>query len=147
MEDLELIEKVNKFFYSNPSLILAKLGQGSFNLIVSEGYNRMCAISGESSLALLRASYIKSHSHQGPNSLNNGILLRNDLYRLFNMGYISITDRYKILISKRIKKEIHKGENYYKLNGKELRMLPTRLDSRPKNQYIDWHNENIYLGD
>lgn len=146
-ENLQLMDRDDKFLQSNPSLILSSLGQGSFNLLVNEGYNRMCALSGEKALPLLKPSHIKPLSQQGPNSLNNGILLRSDLHRLFNMGYISITDSYRVLVSRRIIEEIDKGEDYYRMKDQELRMLATRLDRRPKKEYIDWHNENIYLGD
>lgn len=146
-EDIKL-EKEDRenSLYGNPSLVLPRLGQGSFKLIVTEGYNKRCAITGEKILLILDASHIKPYSEEGPNSLNNGLLLRSDLHTLFNRGFITITDSNKVLVSSRLKEEYGNGKEYYNFHGKELKSLPKHLDERPKLEYIKWHNENVYLG-
>lgn len=132
--------------YGEPSLILPRLGQGSFRVIVTEAYDRRCAITGERTLPVLEASHIKPYSEDGPHALNNGLLLRSDLHTLYDRGYLTITNDKKVEVSNRIKEDYGNGREYYKLHGKELIILPHNYEERPAKEYIEWHNENIFLG-
>ena len=132
--------------YGEPSLILPRLGQGSYRVIVTEAYDRRCAITGERTLPVLEASHIKPYSEDGPHALNNGLLLRSDLHTIYVRGYLSITNDKKVEVSNRIKEDYGNGREYYKLHGKELLILPHNYDERPAKEYIEWHNENIFLG-
>lgn len=76
--------------YGSEYLTRPRLGQGAFRLVVTEAYNRRCAITGERTLPVLDASHIKPFSLSGPNQVNNGLLLRQDLHTLFDLGYITI---------------------------------------------------------
>jgi predicted restriction endonuclease len=51
---------------------------------------RECAISGEKLEALLDAAHIQSVKDGGPDEVNNGILLRADLHRLYDAGLFNI---------------------------------------------------------
>ena len=132
--------------YGEPSLILPRLGQGAFRVIVTEAYERRCAITGEKTLPVLEASHIKPYSENGPHTLNNGLLLRSDLHTLYDRGYLAITNDNRVVVSNRIKEDYGNGREYYKLHGKELLILPQDYDERPAKEYIEWHNENIFLG-
>ncbi|HEY8423583.1 MAG TPA: HNH endonuclease signature motif containing protein, partial [Clostridia bacterium] len=66
-------------------------GQGAFRVLVTDAYNRQCAVSGEKILPALEATHIKPYSKEGPNDVKNGILLRADIHKLFDAGYITIT--------------------------------------------------------
>lgn len=127
------------------SYMKVRLGQGPFRILVTDAYSRKCAISGERTLPVLEAAHIKSYSSSGPHALNNGILLRSDLHKLFDTGYITITNNYKIEISKRIKEEYENGKEYYQFHGKDLVVLPNNVVERPASQFIEWHN-GIFKG-
>ena len=130
--------------YGDEYLIKSRLGQGAFRILVTDAYNRNCAISGEKALPVLQAAHIKPFSEQGPNSINNGLLLRSDLHILFDRGYITVTPEYKIEVSKKIKEEFNNGKHYYAFHGKELQSLPHLNQDKPSLDFVRWHNENIY---
>lgn len=132
--------------YGKPSLILPRLGQGAFRVLVTEAYQRRCAITGEKTLPVLEASHIKPYSQNGPHSLNNGILLRSDLHILYDRGYLTITTDNKIVVSKRIKEDYGNGREYYKFHGRQLMVLPEKQEEKPSKEYIEWHNQNVFLG-
>jgi len=125
-------------------LTRARLGQGTFRILVTEGYGRRCAMTGERTLPVLEAAHIRPYSESGPHRLSNGLLLRSDVHTLFDLGFLTVTDDYRIEVSKRIKAEYENGRDYYALHGKALANLPARLDERPSAQYLRWHNESRF---
>ena len=72
--------------------------------------------------------------------------LRSDVHKLFDTGYLTVTSDLKVEISKRIKEEFENGKEYYQFHGGDLFNLPNRIQDKPANRFIDWHNENIYKG-
>ncbi len=72
---------------------------------MADSYTRRCSVTGEKSLPVLEAAHIKSYAESGPHQTANGLLLRSDIRKLFDTGYISITEDYRIEVSKRIKEE------------------------------------------
>ncbi|MGD0277628.1 MAG: HNH endonuclease [Syntrophales bacterium] len=129
--------------YGAPVAILPRLGQGSFRVIVTDAYQRRCAITRERTLPALEAAHIKPFKLGGPNYIDNGILIRSDIHRLFDGGYVTITEDYRFEVSKRIKEEYENGRDYYALNGRSIE-LPNSSDYRPSIEFIRWHNDNIY---
>ena len=123
-----------------------RLGQGAFRVMVTDAYQRRCAISGERTLPVLEAAHIKPVSKQGPHDLQNGLLLRSDLHILLDEGYMTVTDDYHIEVSRRIKEEYENGRDYYRYHGKSLAILPTRNEEKPMKDFLQWHNENVYCG-
>ena len=64
----------------------------------------------------------------------------------FDTGYLTITNQHKTEVSKRIKEEFENGKEYYQFHGKSLLYLPEEITNRPKAEFIQWHNENVYKG-
>ena len=131
--------------YGEPTLILPRLGQGSFRVLVTDAYNRRCTITGERTLPVLDAAHIKPFSEKGNNAVNNGILLRKDFHALFDKGYLTITPSMNVEISRKIKEEFENGKDYYKYHGNKI-LLPIDHDRIPSSEYLDWHNINVYRG-
>jgi hypothetical protein len=50
-------------------------------------------------------------NHNTPNFISNAILLRSDVHKLFDSGYVTITKDYKVEVSKRIKEEFETAGN------------------------------------
>jgi putative restriction endonuclease len=123
-----------------------RLGQGAFRILVTEAYKRRCTITGERTLPVLEAAHIKPYSVSGPHRINNGLLLRSDLHKLFDLGYMTITTDLHVEVSRRIKEDYENGREYYALHGKKLMSLPSVSEDKPSNDYIAWHNQNIYMG-
>ena len=63
-----------------------RLGQGAFRIVVTDMYQRRCAISGEKTLPVLEAAHVKPFSMNGENAPENGVLLRSDIHTLFDAG-------------------------------------------------------------
>lgn len=132
--------------YGNPVLTKVRIGQGAFKISIIEAYSKRCSVSGERTLPVLEAAHIKPYSQAGPNYIKNGLLLRSDIHKLFDSGYITITDDLKVEVSKRIKEEFENGKEYYQYHGNKLAILPSRSDDKQFADYIDWHNLNVYKG-
>jgi putative restriction endonuclease len=79
--------------YGSPLLIRPRLGQGAFRVSVTEAYNRACAVTQEHSLPALEAAHIRPFAKEGPHEVRNGLLLRADLHRLFEQGYLTVSAR------------------------------------------------------
>ena len=132
--------------YSNSILQKVRIGQGAFRVLVTDVYSNKCSVTGEKTLPVLDAAHIKPYALSGPHATSNGILLRTDLHKLLDGGYLTLTKDFKIEVSKRIKEEFQNGKEYYQFHGKELLNLPERNYDRPNETYIDWHNTNIFRG-
>ncbi len=128
------------------SLVKHRLGQGAFRVIVTDAYQRRCAITGEKTLPVLEAAHIRAYSENGPSTVQNGLLLRSDLHTLFDRGYITVDNDYRVNISKRLHDDFGNGKDYYKFNGQRLMFLPDKPKEQPHQEFLEWHNNNVYLG-
>jgi putative restriction endonuclease len=131
--------------YGAARLIAPRLGQGTFRIAVTEAYGRRCAVTGEHSLPVLDAAHIRSYGEEGPHEVRNGILMRADLHRLFDKGYISVSFDYRVLISDRLREDYQNGRSYYPMRDHELH-VPSSERDRPDPEFIRWHNERVFLG-
>lgn len=138
-----ILEDTESPRYGNSILKKVRLGQGAFRVLVTDAYSRRCSITGEKTLPVLEAAHIKPYSKSGPHFISNGLLLRSDLHKLFDSGYITITKDYRIEVSKRIKEEFQNGKEYYQYHGKELVFLPQNNRDKPNELYIQWHNSQF----
>jgi putative restriction endonuclease len=129
--------------YGSDYLTHARLGQGAFRVVITDVYNRKCAITQERTLPVLEAAHIKPYAKSGPHKINNGLLLRSDLHKLFDLFYLTITPDFHVEVSKRIKEEYKNGREYYALHGKELN-LPSNSKYLPSKEYIEWHNQRFF---
>jgi putative restriction endonuclease len=132
--------------YGNEQIIRPRIGQGAFKVLITDAYHRRCAITGEKTLPVLEAAHIKPYKLEGPHAINNGLLLRRDFHTLFDRGYITIDKNLTIEVSHRIKEDFGNGREYYAHHGDKLIILPDRKDHFPDPHYLEWHNQNVYLG-
>lgn len=132
--------------YGKKQMIKPRIGQGAFKVLITDAYRRRCAITGEKTLPVLEAAHIKPYSLDGPHEINNGLLLRRDFHTLFDRGYITIDKNFTVEVSRRIKEDFGNGKEYYAHHGKKLIILPERREQLPDPNYLEWHNENVYLG-
>jgi putative restriction endonuclease len=131
--------------YGSPVLVTPRIGQGTFRIAVTDAYGRSCAATGEHSLPALEAAHIRAYGDDGPHAVDNGILFRADIHRLFDKGYITVTPEHRIEVSGRLRDDFSNGRSYYPLHGSVLR-LPSDATQHPARAYIDWHNEHVYRG-
>jgi len=131
--------------YGSPIAVRPRLGQGSFRVVVTDAYERRCAVTGERVLPVLEAAHVRPYASGGAHSIENGLLLRSDVHTLFDRGYLTITHDHRVEVSTRIRDEFHNGREYYALHGREVRS-PERPDEILSPENISWHNEQVYLG-
>jgi putative restriction endonuclease len=84
-----------------------RLGQGTFRVLVTDAYDRRCALTNEKVLPVLEAAHIRSYAEDGPHRVDNGILLRSDLHILFDRGYLTVTPSLRVEVSRRIHDEFN----------------------------------------
>lgn len=130
--------------FGTPYLVAPRLGQGTFRVAVTDAYGRACAATGEHSLPVLDAAHIRPVAHDGPHDVGNGLLLRADLHRLFDSGYVTVTLEHRLEVSPRLKQDYHNGKSYYPLHGERIR-LPSVPSLAPQPEFLRWHNENVFL--
>ena len=124
-----------------PQMVLPRLGQGTFRVAVMDGYGRRCAVTGERTLPILDAAHIKPWSQGGEHSPGNGILLRTDIHRLFDLGYVTIDESHRFDVSPKLKEDYENGRHYYALRGQKVR-LPDNDAFMPTPAALQWHHEN-----
>jgi len=132
--------------YGAEFLTRARLGQGAFRVLVTDAYARRCAITGERTLPALEAAHIQPFAKSGPNQTANGLLLRSDLHKLFDLGYLSVTPDLEVEVSRKIKEEFDNGREYYAFHGRKLLVVPPTDKDRPSVKFLEWHINNVYLG-
>jgi putative restriction endonuclease len=129
--------------YGEPALVRPRLGQGSFRLAVTDAYESACAVTDEHSLPALDAAHIRAYEAEGPHDVPNGVLLRSDLHRLFDRGYVGITPEHRFVVSPRLRADFSNGRSYYPLDGKPVRM-PASPSERPHAEFLRWHLEHRF---
>ena len=131
--------------YGSPILIQPRLGQGAFRVAVTDAYHRACAVTSEHSLPALEAAHIQPFAQDGPHEIKNGLLLRADFHRLFEQGYLTVNTENCLEVSKRLRLDYDNGHSYYPLHGKAI-ATPSATEQKPSAEYLQWHNENVFLG-
>jgi putative restriction endonuclease len=129
--------------YGTPQLVLPRLGQGTFRVAVTSSYGGDCAVSGEHSMPALEGAHIRRYADAGSHAVPNGLLLRADILRLFDAGYVTVTPDFHFAVSKRLAEEWENGKAYYALHGKRIE-IPGKRGDRPDAELLRWHSETVF---
>ncbi|MGJ5813678.1 HNH endonuclease [Paludibaculum fermentans] len=143
-QDTATVAAIESNGFGKPQIVHPRLGQGLFRVLVKESYSRKCAITGERTLPVLEAAHIKPYSMVMRHEVSNGLLLRSDLHKLFDEGYLTVDpqDR-RVVVSRRIKEEFENGKEYYRLEENVLRE-PTEPWARPSLENLEYHAYNVF---
>ncbi len=131
--------------YGEPHLVAPRLGQGGFRVLVTDVYDRRCAVTQERTLPALDAAHIRPYHAGGHHEASNGLLLRRDIHSLFDAGYVTVTPSLHFEVSRSIREEFENGRDYYALHGTRIK-VPDRSDQRPNDKALAWHNDNVFKG-
>jgi putative restriction endonuclease len=131
--------------FGEPHLVRPRLGQGAFRVLVTDLYQRRCAVTQERTLPALEAAHIRPYSEGGGHEASNGLLLRRDIHSLFDAGYVTVTPNLRFEVSRRIREEFDNGRHYYELHGWKIEP-PRDQVHLPSPAALRWHNENRYNG-
>ena len=100
-------------------MITDRKGQSNFKLLVSTAYNNKCCITGETIPELLEAAHIQPYINQTSNHVQNGILLRSDIHKLYDNNLIYIDESFIVHTSSMLQ------SNYYKQFHNKTISLPS----------------------
>ncbi len=101
-------------------MVSERKGQSYFKLIVSTAYNNRCCVTGEITPELLEAAYIQPYMNETSNHIQNGLLLRSDIHRLYDNNLLYIDEDFTIHISSKLISDYYKNFNNTKIK------LPTQ---------------------
>jgi len=130
--------------YGEPTLVRRRLGQGAFRALVTDNFQRRCAVTGEKALPVLDAAHIRPVGEGGQHRIDNGLLLRSDVHRLFDAGYVTVTPDGRFLVSRRLKDDFDNGEPYMPFHNQRI-WLPGEPESRPASEALEWHSDAVFL--
>jgi len=119
------------------------LGQGAFRLAVLEAYGGACAVTTEHSLPVLEAAHIRPWGQGGEHVVRNGLPLRRDLHRLFDLGYVTVRPDHRLAVSRDLRDQYENGRAYYALEGRRI-FLPDDPRSHPDSELLDWHSNAVF---
>lgn len=122
-----------------------RLGQGAFSLLVADAYEQRCAVSGERTYPVLEAAHILPVSHGGVHRVDNGLLLRSDIHKLFDKGYVTVTPAGQFRVSGHLSEDWHNGRIYYALDGRSVQQ-PADPAFRPAKEFLEWHADTLFKG-
>lgn len=118
-------------------------GQGTFRVRLLSAYGSACAVTREHSLPVLEAAHIQPYLGPASNHVQNGVVLRTDLHRLYDQGYVTITPDLRFEVSTRLNDEFHNGKTYYSLAGARV-FVPEQSHLRPSQAALRWHADNVF---
>jgi len=129
------------------ALIEARLGQSFFRSAVLSSYDYKCCISGIAIPELLVASHIVPWKTDIANRLNprNGLCLSSIHDRAFDLGLITISPDYRLILSKRvrmIKSNSYLSHTFHDYVDKVI-SLPEKFSPDP--EFLKFHREVIFV--
>lgn len=121
--------------------IAEREGQNKFRAAVLESYGNRCAVTGSDVPAAIEAAHILPYRGPKYNQIANGLSLRRDIHRLFDLGMVAIDeDALKVLIGPSLK-----NSDYAWLDGVEL-TVPHKKSDRPSRDALRLHRLSTELG-
>lgn len=118
-------------------------GQGTFRLRLLRAYDGQCAVTGEHAVPVLEAAHIQRYLSPASNHPQNGIVLRSDLHRLYDGGYVTVNRELRLEVSSRLRDEFENGKHYYQMAGRRVH-VPSDRRLVPSAQALEWHTENVF---
>lgn len=113
-------------------------------MTILDVYGRACAVTREHSLPVLEAAHIVPYGKGGEHHPRNGLLLRSDLHRLFDKGFVTVTPDLRFRVSRRLENLWHNGKTYYALDGNPV-SVPETKSLRPDPDLLAWHGREVFV--
>ena len=129
--------------YGTGHLVRPRLGQGTFRIGVTDAYHRACAVTGEHTLPVLEAAHIRPYAAGGVHDISNGLLLRTDVHKLYDKGFVTVTADHRFQVSEQIHEMYRNGRAYYDLADRQI-ALPSDPTERPNREALDWHARTCF---
>ncbi len=126
--------------------VIPRRGQGPFRMALLDAYGQACAVTGEHSEPVLDAAHIWPYAKDRTYEIPNGLLLRTDVHRLFEKGFVTVTPDHRFLVSPRLKALWDNGRTYYELAARVGRIrLPEDEADWPDREALEWHSRERFM--
>ncbi len=130
------------------SEVKVRKGQNLFRDAVLSAYDGRCCVTGVTDPRFLIASHIRPWRKDKENRLNprNGLCLSLMVDKAFDIGLVTFSFDFRLLISQEIKKQSdneHVAETFLKREGMAITM-PNKFS--PDEKLLAWHRDNYFLG-
>jgi putative restriction endonuclease len=110
-----------------------------------DAYGGACAVTREHSTPVLEAAHIMPYALGGQHAVSNGLLLRSDLHRLYDRGYVTVTADHVCRVGESLRADYQNGRSYYALDGRRT-ALPSAHEMQPDRDLLDWHQATVFRG-
>ncbi|PTR36694.1 HNH endonuclease [Rhodococcus sp. OK611] len=117
--------------------VVEREGQPGFRNRLLKAYDRRCCVTGTDVIAALDAAHITPYLGKLSNPMQNGILLRTDIHKLYDRHLITILDDYTVALAP----SIRTSNTYQGLHGREI-TLPIAHIHRPDRAALSLHRSN-----
>jgi putative restriction endonuclease len=77
--------------------------------------------------------------------MRNGLLLRTDIHRLFDLGYVTVSTDGRFEVSRRLREDFDNGRLYYEHHGRHVE-FPKDPGLHPSRGQLERHQVNRFLG-
>jgi predicted restriction endonuclease len=115
-------------------------GQGLFRSQLLKAYDNRCAFTNSSAVPALDAAHIVPYGGRVTNHPTNGLLLRADVHKLFDLGLIAVdTSTWTKIVSSELS-----STEYADFHGREM-LLPGHSSVMPNAKALDMHRERSGL--
>ena len=92
-----------------------------------------------------RAAHLRPGAEGGAHVLPNGLLLRADIRRLYDAGYVTVTPDYRFRVSGDLIDDFHNGREYERYAGRVI-TVPPAPGERPDRGLLDRHAQAVFRG-
>lgn len=122
-----------------------RIGQSVFSEQVKKNYGYVCAVTGIRSKSFLVGSHIIPWSVRKDIRLDpkNGICLSVLLDKAFDKGYITITPNFRVKVSEKVSYDPILASELTKYHNQRINVPKYQP---PKKEYLEWHNNTLFLG-
>ncbi|WP_109510399.1 HNH endonuclease [Nocardioides speluncae] len=128
-----------------PALVRPRMGQGHFKRAVAAAYENRCVITRSGTFPSLEAAHIRPFAEGGAHAVSNGILLRTDVHRLFDRGYLSIDPDLHLRVSPQLRDHGWNGVEFYDREADGyLIPEPAHPELKPDRDALAWHFETKF---
>ncbi len=120
-----------------PIISNSREGQSKFKSELLKAYNNKCCISENDIPELLEAAHIQEYKNIESNHVQNGLLMRVDIHRLYDNKLIAVDDEYIIHVSNLIL-----DKEYRSFHGRKI-SLPKDPDNYPCKDALRLYREEF----
>ncbi|MCU0310990.1 MAG: HNH endonuclease [Acidimicrobiales bacterium] len=123
----------------------------AFRQSVLVAYEYRCAMCGYDGLlggeaVALEAAHVRWWSHQGPDTVDNGLCLCSLHHKLLDRGVIGVSDSYEVTVSRQFVARSEAGKRFVlDLVGRPLGE-PQAGESLPERAHVAWHTDQVFKG-